>query len=331
MLYHYMLRGWAADDMSLLSFPEIGHHFQYGRLGVDLFFIISGFVILMTALKKDHFSFVISRITRLYPAFWFSVTFTAIVIVLFGGERYEVGFLQYLANLTMLHKYLGFPSVDGVYWTLVVELKFYFLIFLLVFFKQIHNIKAFLGLWLLSAIVLKITGHVPVLSHMLIPEWATYFIAGCLFYLLRHEGVSTYKIVLIFISYALALVNCLDGTEPFQAKYGVEPSEEITVLVITSFYAFFFALSLGYTKILNRPFFVYLGVMTYPLYLIHENVGFIIFNLFHDSVNKYLLVSSVSILMLIIAFMISKYIEDRYSGTLRTALVRVADKIKSKH
>ena len=48
VLYHYLFRGWAADNMSDLSFNKIGHFFKYGYLGVNLFFIISGFVIILS-------------------------------------------------------------------------------------------------------------------------------------------------------------------------------------------------------------------------------------------------------------------------------------------
>ena len=327
MLYHYTLRGWSADDMSLVQFPELGLIFQYGRLGVDLFFIISGFVILMTAVNKNHVEFVISRVTRLYPAFWFCVTLTAVVILLIGGSRYDVGLMQYLANLTMLHKFVGIPSIDGVYWSLVVELKFYFMVFLLIIFKQVHNIKYFLGLWLIIAILLDFTGVIPVVSAVFIPDWAAYFIAGATFYLIRHEGISPYYVLLVFCSYLLAVNNAIEKIDPFYLKYSVKPSVAVIVALITVFYGFFLALSMNVTKFMNRPWFVYLGVMTYPLYLIHQNIGFMIFNLFHDSVNKYVLLAVVVLVMLVSAFLISKYIESRGARALKWAMVSASEKL----
>ena len=69
MLFHYTFRGYAADDLSPLEFPLLAEVFKYGSLGVDLFFIISGFVILLTAYNRDAVSFTISRIIRIYPAY----------------------------------------------------------------------------------------------------------------------------------------------------------------------------------------------------------------------------------------------------------------------
>ncbi|WP_407304634.1 acyltransferase family protein [Acinetobacter sp.] len=50
----------------------IGVFFRYGYMGVPLFFVISGYVVTMTAMNKSFTEFVISRISRLYPVFWLS-------------------------------------------------------------------------------------------------------------------------------------------------------------------------------------------------------------------------------------------------------------------
>ena len=70
VLFHYSFRGHAADDLSVMPYPVLETVARYGYLGVDLFFLISGFVILMTASSGSLKDFVISRAVRLYPAFW---------------------------------------------------------------------------------------------------------------------------------------------------------------------------------------------------------------------------------------------------------------------
>jgi len=71
VLYHYLYRGYAAGNMSLLRFDGVGEYFRYGYLGVDLFFIISGFVIAFSIKHLSLRKFFNSRFKRLYPIFGF--------------------------------------------------------------------------------------------------------------------------------------------------------------------------------------------------------------------------------------------------------------------
>ena len=119
VLYHYTFRGFAEGGYSPVEYPVLGEIFKYGLYGVQLFFIISGFVILMTATKRDAASFVISRITRLYPAFWVCVSLTAAVVLWKGGELFQVGLVQYLFNLSMISGFAGVEwstGFTGRYW-----------------------------------------------------------------------------------------------------------------------------------------------------------------------------------------------------------------------
>src|SRR5689334_8689300 len=123
MLFHYTYLG-PQNHSWPGSFPFLGQIFKYGYLGVDVFFILSGFVILLTAYDKDAITFTAARFVRLYPAYWICVTLTALAILLTGTHHNAVTLWQYLANLTMVHGFAGIRDVSGVYWTLAVELQF---------------------------------------------------------------------------------------------------------------------------------------------------------------------------------------------------------------
>src|SRR5262249_53213205 len=152
-----------------------------------LFFTISGFVIMLSAYGSKPFDFVVARIARLFPAFWTAVTLTAIFAVLLERGQRPISWPQYFANLTMVPGYLGFDNLDGVYWTLQTELKFYFLMFALIVTRLITRIRLWLTLWLLMVVSYRLFHQPFFLGWFITPFYSSYFIAGIAFYLIWTE------------------------------------------------------------------------------------------------------------------------------------------------
>ncbi|MFG6468786.1 acyltransferase family protein [Roseateles sp. BYS87W] len=99
-------------------------YFNWGRFGVVLFFLLSGFVIPQSFKGTRPVStFLVGRFFRLYPAYWLSIIWTVAILFLVFSQSFPG--LQLLANLTMIQKFLGFQDVNGVYWSLAIEIVFY--------------------------------------------------------------------------------------------------------------------------------------------------------------------------------------------------------------
>src|SRR5476651_2004832 len=141
-----------------LGEPDLKPYFRFGCTGVDLFFMISGFVIFLTIEKTKHYKdFLISRFSRLYPAYWTGVTVTTLFIL---GWSFAIkshhsfpGLKDYAVNLTMFPSYFNVRYIDGVYWTLLVELLFYLLILCVFLAKKLHRIEFICFLFLLVCLV----------------------------------------------------------------------------------------------------------------------------------------------------------------------------------
>jgi peptidoglycan/LPS O-acetylase OafA/YrhL len=261
VLYHYTV----TYDSSLGHEAELWFSFAIGRQGVELFFIISGFVILMTLERvRDTEDFALARASRLFPTYWLSVLLTAAAVTVFALPGHEVTPGQVLVNLTMLQTFVGVDNVDGVYWTMAVELAFYGWMLLILAAGLLPRIERVLSVWLIALTAIVI---VFVVFQMSLP-WGTavalllyhghLFIAGMLFYRLR-SSPSRVALTLIVATFAIeALFR--------PASMGI----------VGAWYALFILLQAGRLGFLNRPPLLFLGTISYPLYLLHENIGFIV-------------------------------------------------------
>ena len=329
VIYHYTFRGFAEGGYSPVEYPVIGDFFKYGLYGVQLFFIISGFVILMTASKRGAAHFVISRITRLYPAFWVCVTVSALFIVWKGGDLFQVGWLQYLLNLTMLSGFVGVEMIDGVYWTLLVELKFYALIFVLLVLGQIHRIEWYLAGWLALTIATVVLPLPKIVTFLFLTEWSSYFIAGALFYLIKQNGLNVFRSVMLGVSLGAALIKDIPQLQHAEQLYSSDFSSYIASALITAFFVIFLLISLGKTQFFNSEKLVKLGVLTYPLYLIHQNIGFMIYHEIGDQVNRYVLLVGLVLVMMLAAWLIHKLIEQPLGRWMNNVLKALWQRIES--
>jgi peptidoglycan/LPS O-acetylase OafA/YrhL len=307
VFFHYTFRGYAADDLSPVSFPALAPFSKYGYYGVDLFFMISGFVILLTAYGKSAKAFSLSRIQRLYPAFWICCTLTFLFITLSKDATFQQSITTYVINLSMFQEFIGVNHVDGAYWSLTVELKFYLLILALIVFKQIKNIRVFALIWLALGYLQYVGVGNSLVDFLFISSYCSYFIAGMMFYLIRKDGFKILDGLIIAASYFLSLGVAVK-TGAGQSIYYQSPFNSwVIVILITGFYLIFWAIATRQTRSLQFKWFSYLGVMTYPLYLIHQNIGYLLLK--NISINKYLLLISLGLYMFSLAYAIHILVE----------------------
>ena len=113
-----------------------------GRLGVVVFFLISGFVIpfsIRSGSGAPIGSFVIRRALRIYPAYWLSVPLAAWVFFWYVGAPFSGR--ELFANFTLLQSLFGVRHAEGVYWTLVVEIAFYALCIGLLLMRSLYSAR----------------------------------------------------------------------------------------------------------------------------------------------------------------------------------------------
>ena len=124
--------------------PEANLGFKLGVTGVDLFFIISGFVIFLSIQKvSSGLEFVVNRFSRLYPTYWACATITFMCQLYVHYTIHienKVSIVQYLINLTMFQHYFKVGDIDGPYWTMIIEMLFYIHMLILFVSKKLNYI-----------------------------------------------------------------------------------------------------------------------------------------------------------------------------------------------
>ncbi|MFG2816498.1 acyltransferase family protein [Streptomyces sp. NPDC048410] len=290
-------------------FPDAHAYFAFGRLGVELFFLISGFVICMSAWGRTPRDFFISRVTRLYPMYWVAIAVSASVIYLFDTPFGHPNPRVLFANLTMLQTPLGVDNLDAVYWTLWPELCFY-LTFAVVVWKGLtyQRVVIFCGLWTVAA-VLAPAADMPLLSLLVNPTSAPFFIGGMAFYLMYRFRPTPLLWGIVGMSWLLAQHFTL---APHGGRNNWEtwaPWRGWLILVTTVFFLLIAAIALGWTRWIRGRWLTVGGTLTFPLYLLHDVIGMSVAHHYGDRVDPRVLVVVTVAGLVVLAYVVQRFVE----------------------
>lgn len=321
VLFHYTFRGWAADGYTHVHLPALISWTKYGARGVSLFFVISGFVIAYSAAGRAAQEFAMARIVRLYPTFVFCMTLTFAVTLLFGMPPFTGSLQQWLANLAIAAPALGQPYMDGAYWSIVAEITFYAWMALFIAAGLFPRYLAQLSFVWLAITLLNVTViHSGAVERIFLTEVSGFFAAGLLLYEIFFRQSSSTGWMLLIAATLIAAFQTIEAASWSRAHYAVEfSSAVITALCVAS--VVLVALAIQVRRLpLNAPLVAALGGLTYPLYLLHQHVGYIIFNRSEGVVPDWLLVSVVIALMLTLSWAVWRFVEPKGQSLARRLL-----------
>lgn len=324
VIYHYSFRGAAADGLTNISLPGLVAVTKYAYLGVELFFVISGFVIAYSAEGRSARDFLIARAARIYPGFVACMTLTFVVTLLFGLPRFETSVNQWLANLVILSPAAGQPFMDGVYWSIVYELTFYAWMFgfiLVGIFPRRLNL--IVPAWLAISAANEFWLGSGILHRLFLTDESGYFCAGILLYSIYRGRGAPFAWPLLFVATAFAATQTVLNADWVRDHFGIEISNVVLAGVGVGIVALV-GLSLLPKRLPVKPWLIVtLGGLTYPLYLLHQQAGFIIFNRLEGLVPPAVLVTVTIVAMLAVSFLVWRFAERPGQRLVKSLLRRL--------
>ncbi|EFD51664.1 acyltransferase [Micrococcus luteus SK58] len=307
--------------------PAAFHDAAWGAAGVQLFFIISGFVIFMSARGARRPSdFAISRAARLYPPYWISLVFAVVLLLLHPVPGFPFTWGQALVNLTMVQRWVGVDNVVDVYWTLAVEMQFYVIILILLYLTRCR-LSDRVVLWgsiawsvISWGVVLFTAPHVgwdpqrdplwvKLLNNATVAEYAPLFVLGMALYIARQTGRHRGWV-------AAAAVSAVGSTFVMR---GMPLALEVLVVVLL---AVTVMLRERTSVLLLAPVQWY-GKISYSLYILHAIPGYILIHALWPYVGRNMAMLVALAVVSVLAWALQKYGEEHLGRVAKRGLTRV--------
>jgi peptidoglycan/LPS O-acetylase OafA/YrhL len=275
MVFFAHLLGGTAEHIyaSSSAYAEgITPFWNFGTFGVCLFFVISGFVILPSAMHYSPREFAARRFLRLYPVFFaFSLLFIALNTAtnLYPETN---NLVAVIAGLTFLNLATGTQQLTPNAWSLTFEVWFYVFTAAFVFLAIRRPSKA--GLFALSIVAALFIARYPI---------ALYFLAGALIRL-AHQRYDWVRLGHHRLAEGVALATCvvLASRGHYDYHWSDFRNPEVPLLVAATALYFCFAVSRNSLTalLLGNQFLRYFGTVSYSLYLVHPYTYFLTRGLF---------------------------------------------------
>lgn len=271
---------------------------DYGVLRVDIFFVISGFIITHSLIVNQYQwrlfpKFILKRIIRIEPPYLISILFVLLLSFmvtlspLYRGVPFEVNVKQLLFHVAYLPIHFGYKWINPVYWSLEVE--FYFYLFIGLFYPILFYNK-------ISIIVFLLLGGI--LAHFVafnVFHCSVLFAFGIACAAFKHQYLNLLELYkLIFVIFMMASILHLAPIK-------------LTVGALTA-YLILQQIEWGAMSIMR-----FLGRISYSLYLVHMPLAIktirLLKHVWHDYMNNYTVLLVTLFVCIIVSYLFYLFIE----------------------
>ncbi|WP_420409369.1 acyltransferase family protein [Hoeflea sp.] len=317
--YHYLYRGAVEGGYLQTTYGAAGDFVSLGYLGVNLFFMISGYVIIWSASGRGWYTFAVGRVARLYPAHLVAMTITAFAMAWWAQAPMTTDPGQWVANLTMLAPAFGQPFMDGAYWSIVIEIIFYGWVMIGLFTGTLpRHTDVAVAIWLALILLNNLLLGSRAVELLFLTEYGAYFAFGAMVWRLSEHGITAWRLILAGTAMALTFHAAEVQRLDVLLRLGESGSAFQLVMGNAAIIAVFLGAVLLGTRIAAGPWMLVLGAVSYPLYLVHQNAGYILINASTPLMGKWLAAFLALALSLAVSWWIATAVEPRGRKLVRT-------------
>ena len=299
--FHYLYSAISRGRTPNVTESPVMDWAQYGYLGVELFFMITGFVMIASTQGISVSVFLRKRFLRLYPLYWI-----ALIIIFFVSQfgiwnRPGLKAQDLYHALTMAPTAFSHPWLDPAHWFLARLLQFYVFIFVVLLLRLGRFLPHIFVWWSLIGLV----WNAFEIDHFEIWYFNGFFAliaGGAIIYSIGKWGLNQFRVVGLLSSYLWALSSRVELVPWLDANRGPNHSALIIGLVVTVMYLLMLSvLNKDVARIRIRGIGT-AAAITYPLYLIHDRIGNLAIARYGTPSNQYFLYFITIAVLILLAY-----------------------------
>ncbi|MGF6667407.1 acyltransferase family protein [Pseudomonas monsensis] len=317
---------------SYISFVNTFPIFNFGAFGVALFFVISGFVIPFSFKKIGGLAFMANRVLRIFPTY--IVGFSVTILAVYCSTQYFGGSWPYTSSEVLIHYVPGLRDllwsrdIDGIIWTLEVELKFYLVCAIIAALIRRGSLLVFVAPTLIAIASVVLSGkldlwgatnaglYVKAIAFVYPAKYLVFMFIGVAFHYMNAERISHAAGYLV-VGTLFIVFSALWYSGPTASSFYLVWSYAAALLLFSFAYAFPAAFK-------ANPVFDFFANISYPLYVIHGVAGYVALRILLElGVKAWVSLIVVTCCSFLLAWIIHKVIEapSQKAGKKLAALI----------
>jgi peptidoglycan/LPS O-acetylase OafA/YrhL len=284
--FHYLFNGISKGTVTSIGFTPLAPFAKYGYLGVELFFLISGFVILYSTQNRSATEFIKKRFMRLYPMYWIAIITIFAITHLPVWDHKGPSIKKTLLSLTMFPTAFGGDWIDNAHWFLMRELQFYLFVVVVMALGFGKHLPKIFPWWAITICIWGFAG-LPTGNIWYFSGYFSLITGGAIIFCIREWGFTPMRVIGLIAAYIYAVDSRMTKSVSLGDIRNTTYNKYIVATIVTAAFLLVMATLSSKVSGIHFAWAGIAGAITYPLFLIHGRMGQLILQSVGTDSNKY--------------------------------------------